>query len=124
MGTATTRNIYSLPDSKSRLQLLLQYTFAMNPFEQLHKWIPLSDKLIKTAKDNSEIVAVVAGAVTLAGAVHIYYKSSKPQLQGNSIDGIPGPKHLPILGNLLEFTVDSLGAYMENVAWLVPRQGS
>ncbi|KAG2176493.1 hypothetical protein INT43_005733 [Umbelopsis isabellina] len=71
----------------------------MNHFEQLRKWIPIPDKLIKTANDNSEIVATVAAAITLAGAVHIYYKSSKAQLQGNSIDGIPGPKHLPLLGD-------------------------
>lgn len=91
----------------------------MNHFEQLRQWIPISDKLFKTAKENSEIVAVVAGAVVLAGAVHMYKKTSNPQLQGNPIDGIPGPKHLPLLGNALEFTQDSLGAYMENVAWLV-----
>ncbi|CAM0137635.1 unnamed protein product [Umbelopsis sp. WA50703] len=89
----------------------------MNHLEQLRQWIPSSDKLIKAAEDNREIVAAVAGAVTLAGAVHMYNKKSKaPKLQGKSIKDVPGPKHLPLLGNALEFNQDSLVAYMENVA--------
>ncbi|KAJ2964106.1 hypothetical protein NQZ79_g916 [Umbelopsis isabellina] len=90
----------------------------MNSLEQLRQWIPSSEKLIKAAEENREIVAAVAGAVTLAGAVRLYNKRSKaPKLQGKSIKDVPGPKHWPLLGNALEFTQDSLVPYLEHLAW-------
>lgn len=92
----------------------------MNSLEQLRQWIPSSEKLIKAAEENREIVAAVAGAVTLAGAVRLYNKRSKaPKLQGKSIKDVPGPKHWPLLGNALEFTQDSLVPYLEHLAWYV-----
>lgn len=90
----------------------------MNSLEQLRQWIPSSEKLIKAAEDNREVIAAVAGVVTLAGAVRIYKKRSEaPKLQGKSIKNIPGPKPFPMVGNALEFTQDSLVAYMEDLAW-------
>ncbi|KAG2171341.1 hypothetical protein INT43_002963 [Umbelopsis isabellina] len=92
----------------------------MNSLEQLRQCIPSSERLIKVAEDNREIVAAVAGIVTLAGVVRIYNKISKaPKLQGRSIEDIPSPLKFPGIGDPLAFTHDKFAAYMEDVAWQV-----
>ncbi|GAB5588883.1 Thromboxane-A synthase [Umbelopsis nana] len=90
----------------------------MEHLESVRQWLPSSEKLVKAAEDNRQAIAVAVGVVSLVGAVHLYKKKKRtPKLQGKSINEVPGPDYLPLIGNSHQFKMDELSAFVEAIAW-------